>query len=817
MLGRHKHIINQQAWPWRWEHVDALYEVTDRIPAWVVGDSVMAAWASGEEDLLNSFRNWDSTETEVGMVLMLLRGSSCLGLGSQLEGEKVYSALVVFVHPRQELVTIKEGASCLIVTVKQSEQARSSSDSGSDITVLCKLPNHKHGRYYPSAVNHAYLVLPYLGKKRSSKKFRLDVAMSYNCQLVVCRLHRWEGRLGNLALLPPVFSKDPTIPILLPVGFIGELWLNDFLNTPVAAGGTRTGKLRPSITRLACCHLEVSANKTLVDWTDEERVVYSATKPALKDDTADEPADRAVNDPDDADDNANNGNNDANNDPADDDKSEHDDDHDESDENVMPKKEEDESEDESDGESGLPKDQSAVSRDSGLGTSSANVGVGMGASVSTLVVNPRIDLDTDLPLPTRLPSMKVLEGLVNDLYAYSSELFRGLEETSMAMLDRILSGFKKSGGRSREYIHETAAIALNFFTRVGEMEAELESSEVLKFRNAVNGMKDSIRDLIRQTAMVEESYEEAVAQFDNILSSVSDELKEFVEARSEEQRQEYITKCMDRIWGIHGSLDGTQFIPMIVSNTTMHHALSLNARVNQSQIPLQIMISPMWTQATTMGAGLKFVEFLSRRVLALDVKLGPGNAVSLESGGEGSGVQSTSGGGATSAVASTPPPKKSGSLKMPVTACTPPKANHTYGAPKAKSPEMPSKPKTMLSPTASTTLAKFKGMSDDDEPPQKRCAGSVTQEIPTKKAKVEVDSDSYSSPTPSRSEPPKKAKKKMKKKVPSSGDSSLSSDEEWPSPEKPIKDSRADAIAWANQDCASKWKKDLEYVVRYWQ
>ena len=358
---------------------------------------------------------------------------------------------------------------------------------------------------------------------------------------------------------------------------------------------------------------------------------------------------------------------------------------------------------------------------------------------------------------------------------------------------------------------------LTFFSRAGEMEAELESSEVLKFRNVVNGMKDSIRDLIRQTAMAEESYEEAAAQFDNILSLVSDELKEFVEAWGKGQRQEYIAKCMDHIRGIHGSLDGTQFIPLIVTNATTHHALLLSARVNQSQIPLQIMISPMQTQVATMGAGLKFVEFLSRRVLALDVKLGPTNAVSLESGGEGSGVQSASGSGTTPAVTSTPAPKKPDSLKMPVTTCTPPKADHTYGAPKAKTLETPSKPKTMLSPTASAALAKFKGMSDDDEAPRKRRAESDSREVPAKKAKVDVDSDSYSSPTPSKSEPPKKAKKKTKKKAPSSDESSSSSDDERPSPKKPIKDNRADAIAWVNQDRASKWKKDLEHVVRYRQ
>ena len=163
----------------------------------------------------------------------------------------------------------------------------------------------------------------------------------------------------------------------------------------------------------------------------------------------------------------------------------------------------------------------------------------------------------------------------------------------------------------------------------------------------------------------------------------------------------YGAKCMERIRGVHGSLDRTQFIPMVVTNVTTHHALVLNQRVNQSQIPLQIMISPMRTQATAMGAGLKFVEFLSKRVLALDVKLGPVSAVSLESGGEGAGVQSTSGmgSGATSMIASPPtPPEKHDSSKMSFITHTPPMTDHTYGTSKAKTQDTPAKPKMMLSP-----------------------------------------------------------------------------------------------------------------------
>ena len=265
MLDRYRHIVQQQAWPWRWGNIDALYTLTDQIPAWVVDDTIMAIWASGRQGLPNSFANWDSKNKEAGMALMLSRGPSCLGVGTDLEGEKVYSAVVVFVHPKQELLTIKEGADCLVAIAKEPD---------SDVTVLCELPSHKHGRFYPSTINHAYLVLPYCAPKGKPKKLRLDLAMCYNCHLLVRRLHRWEGKHGDLALLPPVFSADPTLPILLPVGYIGELWLNDIYNTPVAAGGTGMGKAHPAISRLSCCHQEVIAGKTLADWTEGERVVY---------------------------------------------------------------------------------------------------------------------------------------------------------------------------------------------------------------------------------------------------------------------------------------------------------------------------------------------------------------------------------------------------------------------------------------------------------------------------------------------------------------------------------------------------------------
>ena len=265
------------------------------------------------------------------------------------------------------------------------------------------------------------------------------------------------------------------------------------------AGGTGMVAVRPSISRLTCCHQEVIARKTLADWTEDECVVYPSPPTLLtpKDDEADGPDNDPISPSKGSGQSNEGGNRSEHSDKLvdDDKKSEH---GGGSGEDATHKKKEDQgSEDESDNQLKIPKDQTAVSKDSGLGASGSGDGVDAGTKAGTVVSNPGVNLSTGLPLPTQLPSMDFLERLADDLYAYSGELSRGLEETSMALLDRVLLGFKKSGSHAREYIFETAAIAINFFSRARDMGAELESSEALKFREAVDGMKESIRDLIR--------------------------------------------------------------------------------------------------------------------------------------------------------------------------------------------------------------------------------------------------------------------------------------------------------------------------------
>ena len=71
---------------------------------------------------------------------------------------------------------------------------------------------------------------------------------------------------------------------------------------------------------------------------------------------------------------------------------------------------------------------------------------------------------------------------------------------------------------------------------------------------------------------------------------------------------------------------------MIVGNLTAHQVLTMSQWVAHSHVPLKIMTVPLHTQAGAVKVYMKFMEFLARRVIALQERLGPGSyMVPLES------------------------------------------------------------------------------------------------------------------------------------------------------------------------------------------
>ena len=135
--------------------------------------------------------------------------------GAASQTVKVFTAVIVCIHPCQAVMSIKDGTSDLL--------SHSMASLTRSMSTLCQLPKPSVGTFYPSPLNHSYLVLPYLRVKGEEKKVRLDLLVVFNQHMVVRRLHQCQGVGGDEAVLPPIYSKNPGVPRMLTVGYLGPM------------------------------------------------------------------------------------------------------------------------------------------------------------------------------------------------------------------------------------------------------------------------------------------------------------------------------------------------------------------------------------------------------------------------------------------------------------------------------------------------------------------------------------------------------------------------------------------------------------------
>ena len=216
MLEHHPLVTDQVEYEFQWDQVDALYEFVDKLPAWVVDDEVMEVWRTGSEDAPQSFRGWEAKKAEWGQALMLSWSPARNGGGPTSPVAKVFTAVVVCIHPCQVVMSVKDAANDLL--------SHSVATLMRSMSTLCRLPRHSVGTFYPSPLNHSFLVLPYLGVCGGAKEVCLDLSVVLNKHMVVRHLHRyWTsggwGRAAPYILEGPGHSWDTGSGVLgSPVG-----------------------------------------------------------------------------------------------------------------------------------------------------------------------------------------------------------------------------------------------------------------------------------------------------------------------------------------------------------------------------------------------------------------------------------------------------------------------------------------------------------------------------------------------------------------------------------------------------------------------
>ena len=691
MLERHPLVTDQVAYEFQWDRVDALYQFVNRLPAWVVDDKIVDVWASGCEDDPQSFCGWEAKRAEWGQALMLSWAPAQIGGGTASPMVKVYTTVVVCIHPCQAVMSIRDAARDLL--------GHAVATPTRSMSALCQLPKRSANTFYPSLLNHSFLVLPYLGA-HGAKKVRLDTSIALNKHIVVRRLHRCRTKGGDEAVLPPIYSKDPSLPGTLEVGYMGPMWENTQYTAAVPTGGTGLLGVRPAISEVTFCTDEIEAGRSLAPMKGEG-VVYSpqwydasgksldclttspptnpfeeppsgpedkhdeevtSVPPAAVNTVGDGPDDdtkskkasssESESDSDSSGSGLGSGSGDSSSDSASS--------HSKSGEGdansdaqsdvtkckVRRKKKPHQSNEDSDEEAASKvmaaktgghsdDDVKRTLQDSGVGegTTANPPGLfGLDATALGCRYAAGIGGAGSLPLPTTLPSMATLEALTDDLEKLSKKMFKSLEETNIKVYDKVLQGFKDTSGKCKDFIHDMWAMVITFFGQAEKMEQGLAKTDAEAFREAINASKGHVCGLIEEVAEAEGIYNSGEARFNSILASVAKEVKAFVRQEGDKQRKEYKEQCLAWIRQDHGRLDGTCFIPMIIGNLTAHRALAISQRVTHSHVPLKIMSAPLHTQAGAVKVYMRFVEFLAGRVIVLQERLGPNTTtVPLES------------------------------------------------------------------------------------------------------------------------------------------------------------------------------------------
>ena len=144
----------------------------------------MEIWATGHKDDPQSFRGWEAKKAEWGQALMLSWSPARIGSGVASPMAKVYAAVVICIHPCQAVMSIKDAAHDLL--------SHAIAKPKRSMSALCQLPKRSAGTFYPSPLNHSFLVLPYLGVCGGAKKVCLDTSVVLNKHMVVRRLHRCQ-------------------------------------------------------------------------------------------------------------------------------------------------------------------------------------------------------------------------------------------------------------------------------------------------------------------------------------------------------------------------------------------------------------------------------------------------------------------------------------------------------------------------------------------------------------------------------------------------------------------------------------------------
>ena len=498
-------VVQQREFEIQWKQTDALYFFTDGIPAYIIDEEVFVQWSSTTKPNVPQALGHSDTmplATHHTLILSLVpfnRVNPATGeVSPDMDKKRVFSAVVVFVHPSQKLSPIEEAVDMLIVM--------SWNPQGVPVAALCQLPQQSIGEFYPCPTNDTFLVLPF-NTGADGPILHLDMPICHCDEFAVQQLHWWIHPYGSIAMLPPLYSPDPGLPNVFQLDGLPMLWTNmEYLGDASDDDINEVGC--PALTFVDTSCLEVDANLSQISLTDNDYIQYITVNDDAKDSSEAKHGEaaetgkptgtpkKAKTDKPNCDAKDGGGSR-----------------SDDQDKGMF-----------SDGQGQQPSNSTGFqgwSDDEVEGdepTAVANIvkcleedkhnsGVSMGGDGSKLNImgivsegQVMVDMAAHSKVTGSGTTTDHLKRLGDDITELSRQLNCKMKLATLTLFDKVKAGFSGTGGIAWQFVGNMSKLATDFFMDAKVYEAQLDSADTQAFHAAVLGLQEKVDSLLRQAA-----------------------------------------------------------------------------------------------------------------------------------------------------------------------------------------------------------------------------------------------------------------------------------------------------------------------------
>ena len=526
-----------------------------------------------------------------------------------VEKKRVFSIVVVFVHPSQKLSPIEEAVNILIV-VSQNAQ-------GVPAVALCQLPQQSIWEFYPCPTNDAFLVLPF-NTGPDGPILHLDTPICCCDEFTMWQLYRWIRPYGSVAMLPLLYSPDAKLPNMFQLDGLPMLWTNtEYLADASDDEVNEVGC--PALTFVHTSCLEIDANSSQISLTDDDYIQYITVDNNTKDSMEAKCDDAAkTGEPTSTPKKA------KTNKPKGDTKDGGDYSSDDWDDGMFSDGEGQQpsnstgfqgwSDDEVEGDEPMAMAKIVKHLEEDQHDSSLSMG-GDGSKSNIVGIVPdgqvMVDMTTHSKATRSGATMDHLRCLGDDIIELSRQLNCKMELAVWVLFDKVKAGFSSTGGVAQQFVGDMSKLATDFFMDARVYEAQLDSTDTEAFNSAVLGLQVKVDSLLRQAAALEEEYKCSKTSFDDILATLHQEIHDFANQASCHLCNEYKCHLFDRITQNHPFMDITPFVSNVIQNVCTFDALLTSHQLGWSTVPLQILMALILMEATATPCHLEFVQYLT--------------------------------------------------------------------------------------------------------------------------------------------------------------------------------------------------------------